>query len=71
MNLGINKEEARLIYDSLNYYFKMTKIPDLLLDMYPGADLKSLNVQLGIIMELGEEPIDKETLRKLLRSDSL
>ena len=55
MNLGINKEEARLIRDSLNYYFKQTKVPDLLLDMYPGADLKSLTVQLNIIMQIGED----------------
>ena len=55
MNLGINKAEARLIRDSLNYYFKQTKVPDLLLDMYPGADLKSLTVQLNIIMQIGED----------------
>ena len=54
MNLGINKEEARLIHDSLNYYFKQTKVPDLLLDMYPGVDLKGLMVQLNIIMQIGE-----------------
>ena len=60
MNLGINKEEARLIHDSLNYYFKQTKVPNLLLDMYPGTDLKGLMVQLDIIMKIGDEPIDKK-----------
>ena len=51
-------------------FSKCQNSPDLLLDMYPGADLKSLNAQLGVIMEIGEESMDKETLRKLLRSDS-
>ena len=60
MNLGINKEEARLIHDSLIYFFKRTKLPDLLLDMYPGVDLASLMVQLDIIMDVGDEPIDEK-----------
>ena len=33
MNLGINKEESRLINDSLTYFFKRTQFPDLLLDL--------------------------------------
>ena len=66
MNFGINKEEARLIHDSLVYYFKQTKLPDLLLDMYPGVDLASLMVQLDIIMDIGDEPIDEKMKKKIL-----
>ena len=66
MNLGINKEEARLIHDSLIYFFKRTKLPDLLLDMYPGVDLASLMVQLDIIMDIGDEPIDEKIKKKIL-----
>ena len=65
MNLGINKEEARLIHDSLIYFFKRTKLPDLLLDMYPGVDLASLMVQLDIIMDIGDEPIDEKIKKKI------
>ena len=66
MDLGINKEEARLIHDSLIYFFKRTKLPDLLLDMYPGVDLASLMVQLDIIMDIGDEPIDEKTKKKII-----
>ena len=66
MNLGITKEEARLIHDSLIYFFKRTKLPDLLLDMYPGVDLASLMVQLDIIMDIGDEPIDEKIKKKVL-----
>ena len=66
MNFGINKEEARLIHDSLIYFFKRTKSPDLLLDMYPGVDLASLMAQLDIIMDIGDEPIDEKTKKKIL-----
>ena len=66
MNLGINKEEARLIHDSLIYFFKKTKLPDLLLDMYPGVDLASLMVQLDIIMDIGDEPMDEKIKKKIL-----
>ena len=66
MNLGITKEEARLIHDSLIYFFKRTKLPDLLLDMYPGVDLASLMVQLDIIMDIGDEPIDEKIKKKIL-----
>jgi hypothetical protein len=60
MNLGINKEEANLIYDSLKYFFKHTKYPELLLDLYPGVDLDSIFTQLHIIKEIGDEPMLEE-----------
>ena len=56
MDLGINREEARLISDSLSYFFSRTAVPDLLLEMYPGADLKGVLDQLEIIKQIGEKP---------------
>lgn len=69
MNLGINKEEARLINDSLTYFFKRTQFPDLLLDLYPGVDMESIFTQLKIIMEIGDNPITEEEEKLFLRSD--
>ena len=60
MNLSINKEEAKLVSDAITYFFTQSKIPDLLLDMYPGADVKDILVQLSYIIELGEEPMTEE-----------
>lgn len=61
MNLNINKEEARFISDALAYFIKSTKVPNLLLDFYPGADIRDVLSQLNYIIELGEEPISEET----------
>lgn len=57
MNLNLNKEEARLVSDAITYFFKQTKVPDLLLDLYPEADVKDILSQLNYIIELGEEPL--------------
>lgn len=56
MNLGLNKIESQLLYDALTYYFRQTKMPDLLLSGYPGADLDYILRQLQIISNAGEEP---------------
>lgn len=56
MNLGINKEEAKLIYDALTYFFKSSSIPTTLLEFYPGADLSCILNQLQIIILAGEDP---------------
>lgn len=56
MNLGLNKIESQLVYDALTYYFRQTKMPDLLLSMYPGADLDCVLRQLQIISDAGEDP---------------
>ena len=55
MNLNLNKEEARLVSDAITYFF--SKVPDLLLDLYPEADVKDILSQLNYIIELGEEPL--------------
>ena len=60
MNLNLNKEEARLVHDAITYFFARSKVPNLLLDMYPGADVKDILIQLNYIIELGEEPITEE-----------
>lgn len=60
MNLGINKVESHLIKDALIAYFKSTKVPNLLLDCYPGADLECLFNQLNIICQIGEEPDERK-----------
>lgn len=59
MNLGINKEEAKLIYDALNYYFKSSAVPKELLEFYPGADLSCVLNQLQIITLAGEDPEER------------
>ena len=66
MNLNLNKEEARLVSDAITYFFKQTKVPDLLLDLYPGSDVKNIMSQLDFIIELGEEPMT-EAQKALLR----
>lgn len=60
MNLSLNKEEAKLVSDAITYFFTQTKVPNLLLDMYPGADVKDVLAQLSYIIELGEEPMTEE-----------
>ena len=60
MNLNLNKEEAKLVHDAITYFFTRSKVPNLLLDMYPGADVKDILTQLDYIIELGEEPITEE-----------
>ena len=60
MNLNINKEEAKFISDALTYFIKSAKLPDLLLTLYPGADVKDILAQLDYIIELGEEPMTEE-----------
>ena len=60
MNLSLNKEEAKLVSDAITYFFTQSKVPNLLLDMYPGADVKNVLVQLSYIIELGEEPMPEE-----------
>ena len=67
MNLNINKEEARFISDALTYFIKSTKVPNLLLDFYPGADIRDILSQLNYIIELGEEPISEETKKKFVK----
>ena len=54
MNLNLNKEEARLVSDAIAYFFTRSKVPNLLLDMYPGADVKDILSQLNYIIELGD-----------------
>jgi hypothetical protein len=60
LNLNLNKEEARLVSDAIAYFFTRSKVPNLLLDMYPGADVKDILSQLNYIIELGEEPMTEE-----------
>ena len=57
MNLNLNKKDAKLV--SI-YFFIYFKVPNLLLDIYQGADVKNILVQLSYIIELGEEPMTEE-----------
>ena len=66
MNLNINKEEAKFISDALTYFIKKTKVPQLLLGLYPGADIRCVLSQLDYIIELGEEPMLEETKKKIV-----
>ena len=69
MNLNLNKEEARLVYDAITYFFMRSKVPNLLLDMYPGADVKDVLTQLNYVIELGEEPMTEEQKNIFKRGD--
>lgn len=72
MNLGINKEEAKFLIDTIHNTLKLTKCPDILIGTYNflGVDVKDILKQLAIIAEIGEEPIaDKE--RKWLEGDKI
>ena len=57
MNFNLNKEKAKSV--SI-YFFTQSKVPNLLLDIYQGADVKNILVQLSYIIELSEEPMAEE-----------
>lgn len=59
MNLGINKQEAVFLEHTITYFLKRTKYPDLLLDMYPGVNVKDILTQLSYIQKLGEDGIEE------------
>ena len=55
MNLGINKQEAEFLEHTILYFLKSSKLPDLLMDMYPGVNVKDILSQLQYIKQLGED----------------
>lgn len=71
MNLNLNKEEAKLVSDAIVYFFKQTKVPNLLLDMYPETDVKDILTQLDYIIELGEEPITEKQKKIFLEKGDI
>lgn len=71
MNLNLNKEEAKLVSDAITYFFTQTKVPNLLLNMYPGADVKNVLTQLNYIIELGEEPMTEEQKKYFLKKGDI
>ena len=69
MNLGINKEEAKVLQDILYKHIKSSAYPDLLLDTYKvlGVDIPHILAQLDIIKEIGDEPITEEERKVFLK----
>lgn len=49
------------------YFLKMTKYPELLLDMYPGVNVEDLLTQLQFIKELGEDASELEKAKEILK----
>ena len=66
MNLGINKQEAEFLEHTILYFLKSSKLPDLLMDMYPGVNVKDILSQLQYIKELGEDYSEESALRATL-----
>ena len=67
MNLGVNKQEAVFLEHTILYFLKMTKYPELLLDMYPGVNVEDLLTQLQYIKELGEDAFELEKAKEILK----
>lgn len=66
MNLGINKQEAVFLEDVITYFFKKSKYPDLLIDLYPGVNVKDILTQLRFIKQLGEDAAEVEEMKEKL-----
>ena len=66
MNLGLSKEGAYFIADAILYFLKQAKYPEILMDMYPGVDVKEILSQLTYIQQLGESESDYAEVRKKL-----
>ena len=53
MDIGINRDEAQLIYDSIIYAVKMGMRTDI--DVYyPNADIPQLLTQLSLVIQSGD-----------------
>ena len=66
MNLGINKQEAVFLEHTITYFLNKTKYPDLLMDLYPGVNVKDILTQLQFIKELGEDGAELEEIKEKL-----
>lgn len=66
MNLGLSKEGAYFVADAIVYFLKQAKCPEILLDMYPGIDVKEILSQLTYIQQLGPSESDYAEARKKL-----
>ena len=66
MNLGINKQEAEFLEHTILYFLKSSKLPDLLMDMYPGVNVKDILSQLQYIKQLGEDYSEEIKAREVI-----
>ena len=64
MNLGINKQEATFLEHAITYFLNKTKYPDLLMDLYPGVNVKDILTQLQFIKQLGEDAAELEEIKE-------
>lgn len=55
MNLGINKQEAEFLEQTILYFLRQSKYPNILMNMYPGVNVKDILTQLQYIKQLGED----------------
>jgi hypothetical protein len=54
MNLGINKQEVEFLEQTILYFIRQSKYPNMLIDI-PGVNVKNILAQLQYIKRLGED----------------
>lgn len=67
MNLGLSREGAFFVADAIVYFLKHTQYPDILLDLYPGVDVKEILTQLQYIQQLGESEEDYQHISNIIK----
>ena len=67
MNLNLSREGAFLVADAIIYFLKGTQYPDILLDFYPGVDVKEILTQLHYIQQLGESEEEYQRISNIIK----
>lgn len=67
MNLNLSREGAFLVADAIIYFLKHTQYPDILLDLYPGVDVKEILTQLHYIQQLGESEEEYQRVSNIIK----
>ena len=71
MTLGISKEGAYFISDAIIYFLSKTQYPDMLINMYPGIDVKEILTQLSYIQRLGESEADCKKIKDFIIGEDI
>ena len=69
MNLGINREEAGFLQETILRFIKSSQCPKELIETYKilGVDVENILSQLQIIKEIGEIPLTEEEIKEMLK----
>jgi hypothetical protein len=68
MNLGLSREGAFLVADAIIYFLsRHSQHPDILLDLYPGVDVKEILTQLHYIQQLGESEEEYQRISNIIK----